>query len=251
MKSIILNKIFILSLALGFGQIFPTQAQDPREILRLAEDNMRGDASYTEMTMQSVRPRFTREVSMRAWSLGDDYSMILITAPARDKGTAFLRRGREIWNFLPSINRTVKMPPSMMSQSWMGSDFSNDDLVRGTSTVDDFTHRMLRTETINGMECFVIELIPKPEAPIVYSKVIYWVSKDLFLPVRVENFDEFGEIANTINFKDFRRMGGRTLPAVMEVIPGNRPGHRTILTTHLADFKIRLTPEFFHPEKFK
>ena len=237
--------ILLFTFIILLGHDFTAIAQNPREILRRAEDNMRGNASYTEMTMQTVRPRFTREVSMRAWSLGDDYSLILITAPARDKGSAFLKRGREIWNFVPSIDRTVKMPPSMMSQSWMGSDFSNDDLVRGTSTVDDFTHKMLRTETTNGIECFVIELIPKPEAPIVYSKVIYWVSKDLFLPVRVENYDEFGEIANTINFKDFRRMGGRTLPAVMEVIPGDRPGHKTILTTHSADFGIRLSPEFF------
>ncbi len=135
---------------------------DPRDIIRRMEDNMRGDASYTEMTMQTVRPRYTREISLKAWSLGDDYSLIYITAPARDLGTAFLKRGREMWNYLPGIDRTVRMPPSMMSQSWMGSDFTNDDLVRGVSTVDDYTHELTGKETVDGHECYVIEMIPLP-----------------------------------------------------------------------------------------
>jgi len=217
----------------------------PREILQRVEDNMRGTSSYTEMTMQTVRPRFTREISMRAWSLGDDYSMIVITAPAREKGTGFLKREREIWNYVPGIDRTVKMPPSMMSQSWMGSDFSNDDLVRGTSTVADYTHRLLRRERVEGHECYVLELIPRPEAPIVYSKVIYWVSVEYYLPVKVENFDEFGNLASTINFRDIRLMGGKHLPAIFEMIPADRPGHKTIITTHTANFRVSLSPEFF------
>lgn len=221
------------------------QAQDPREIIRKAEDNMRGDASYTELTMTTERPRYTREISMKSWSLGDDYALILITAPARDKGTAFLKRGNEIWNYVPNIDRTVKMPPSMMAQSWMGSDFSNDDLVRGSSTVDDYTHTLLRSETVDGHECYVLELIPKPEAPIVFDKVIYWVSKEHYLPVKIENYDEFDELASTMNFKDFREMGGRLIPAVIEMIPASRSGQKTTLTTHKADYNIKLDQGFF------
>ncbi len=220
-------------------------AQDAKEIIRRVEDNMRGDASYSEITMTTQRPRYTREVSMRSWSLGDDYALIIVTAPARDKGTAFLKRGNEIWNYVPSIDRTVKMPPSMMSQSWMGSDFTNDDLVRGTSTVDDYTHKLLRTEKVDGHDCFVLELIPKPDAPIVYDKVIYWVSMQYYLPVRVENYDEFGDLANTINFRDIKMMGGRNVPAVMEMVPANKSGHSTKLTTTKADFGIKLTQGYF------
>ncbi len=209
------------------------------------EDNMRGGSSYTEMTMQTVRPRFTREIGIRSWSLGDNYSFILITAPARDRGTAFLKRGNEIWNYVPSIDRTVKMPPSMMSQSWMGSDFSNDDLVRGISIVDDFTHKMLPGQTIDGIACFVIELTPKPNVPIVYDKIIYWISQRHYLPVRIENYDEFGELANTVNFRDIKQMGGREIPTVTEIVPADRPGHKTVLTTHAADYGIRLSEDFF------
>jgi outer membrane lipoprotein-sorting protein len=141
--------ILIMTILLAGSSL---QAQDPREIIRKVEDNMRGDASYSELTMTTERPRYTREISMKSWSLGEDYALILITAPARDKGTAFLKRGNEIWNYVPNIDRTVKMPPSMMAQSWMGSDFSNDDLVRGSSTIDDYTHTLLRSETVDGHE---------------------------------------------------------------------------------------------------
>ena len=224
---------------------FSLQAQDPKEIIRKVEDNMRGDASYSELTMTTERPRYTREISMKSWSLGEDYALILITAPAREKGTAFLKRGNEIWNYVPNIDRTVKMPPSMMAQSWMGSDFSNDDLVRGSSTVDDYTHTLLRSDTMDGHDCYVLELIPKPDAPIVFDKVIYWVSKEHYLPVKIENYDEFGDLASTINFKDIKEMGGRLMPAIMEMIPANQSGQKTTLTTHKADFSVKLDQGFF------
>jgi hypothetical protein len=130
-------KVIITALILAITGT-AAMAQDPADIIRRMEDNMRGDASYTEMTMEVVRPRYTREISMRSWTLGDDFALINITAPARDEGTGFLKRGNDIWNYVPNIDRTIKMPPSMMSQSWMGSDFTNDDLVQGTSRVDDF-----------------------------------------------------------------------------------------------------------------
>jgi outer membrane lipoprotein-sorting protein len=104
---------------------------------------------------------------MRAWALGEEYSLILVTAPARDRGTTYLKRGNEIWNYVPNIDRTIKMPPSMMSQSWMGSDFTNDDLVRESSTVEDYDHRILSEETYRGRDAWVLELIPKPEAAVV------------------------------------------------------------------------------------
>lgn len=240
----IVRTVFFCSLIV-ITPFLTLNAQDPREIIRQMEDKMRGEASYAEMTMTSVRPRFTREISMKSWSLGEDYAMILITAPARDQGTAFLKRANEIWNYVPGIDRTVKMPPSMMSQSWMGSDFTNDDLVRGVSTIDDFTHTLLRTETMDGHTCYVIEMIPKPDAPIVYDKVVYWVSVKYMLPVKVDNYDEFGDLANTINFKDIKNMGGRDVPAVLEIIPATKPGHKTILTTTKADYQIKLQQSFF------
>lgn len=236
-------KSFAILLLISKTVVFAQE--NPREIIRKMEDNMRGDASYQEMTMQTVRPRYTREISLKAWSLGDDYSLIYITAPARDKGTAFLKRGNEMWNYVPSIDRTVKMPPSMMSQSWMGSDFSNDDLVRGVSTVDDYTHKMLPDQIVDGLECFVIEFKPKPETPVVFEKVIYWISKKYFLPVKLENYDELEDLVSTINFKEIKNMGGRNIPTVLEMIPEGKKGQKTVLITHKADFNVKLNQNFF------
>ncbi len=220
-------------------------AQDPREIMQEVEQNMRGDASYNEMSMKIERPRYTREISMRSWALGEDYSLVYVTAPARDEGTAFLKRGNEIWNYQPNIDRTVKMPPSMMSQSWMGSDFTNDDLVNASSLTDDYSHQLLGEEEVDGHLCYVIEMTPKPDNPVVYEKTIQYISKEHTLPVRSENFDERDNLVNTIYFKDFSTMGGRTIPAVMEMVPADKDNQRTVITTHQADFDIDVSEDFF------
>ena len=224
------------------------QADDPRTIIAEMEENMRGDASYNEMTMETVRPRYTREISLRSWTLGDDFSLIYITAPARDEGTAFLKRGNEIWNYQPQVDRTIRMPPSMMSQSWMGSDFTNDDLVGAMSLIDDYSHELVGSETVDGHDCYVIEMIPTPENPTVYEKVIYWVTKEHRLPVRVENYDERDELVNTIHFREIKEMGGRLRPAVLEMIPADEDNRKTVLTTTKADFDIDISERFFSIE---
>jgi outer membrane lipoprotein-sorting protein len=242
--AMMLNRITLTAILLA---IVPMAAigQDAKEILRRMEYNMRGEASYSEMTMETVRPRYTREISMRSWTLGDDYALIYVTAPARDQGTAFLKRGNEIWNFVPNIDRTVRMPPSMMSQSWMGSDFSNDDLVRGVSVIDDYDHKLMGSETVDGLESYRIEMIPHPETPVVYDKVIYWVSKEYYLPVRVENYDEYGDLISTIHFRDIKTIGGRPMPSVMEMVPEDKRGHKTVIRYHDADFGADISEGFF------
>ncbi len=216
-----------------------------KSIIQKMEDQMRGESSYFELTMTTVRPRYTREVAMKSWSLGDDYAMILITAPARDKGTAFLKRAKEIWNYVPSIDRMIKMPPSMMSQSWMGSDFSNDDLVRESSILKDYDHRILREETFEEFECWVLELRPLPETSIVYDKVIIWVSKDLYLQLKVENYDEGGFLVSTLTFSDIKEMDGRFIPTVMEMVPADKPRQKTLLKYVNARFNIPIEEAFF------
>ena len=223
-------------------------ARDPREIIGRMEENMRGDASYSEMSMEVVRPRYTREVSMRSWSLGDDYSLIYVTAPARDEGTAFLKRGNEIWNYQPNIDRTVKMPPSMMSQSWMGSDFTNDDLVNASSLTNDYSHEYLGEEEIDGHMCHIIELVPNPDNPIVYERVVQYVTQEHYLPVRTENFDERGGLVNTIHFHEIKSMGGRLMPTRMEIIPEEQSNRKTVIITHSADFGIDISESFFSIE---
>ena len=225
--------------------------QDAGEILLKMEEVMRGDALYSEMTMTIVRPRYEREVSIRSWLKGRDYSMILITAPSRDRGTAFLMRKNSIWNYDPRIDRTTRMPSSMMAQSWMGSDFTNDDLVRDSDIIDDYEHRVVRTEAYEGRECYVIELIPKPESAIVWGKVKMWVATDTYIQLRMEQYDQRGQLVNELKFDQLTRFGDRELPARITVLPAGKENHKTVLTYHSMDFGIDLRDEFFSQENMQ
>lgn len=245
----VISKVILLSatiLILNFSAgLTGANAQSAAEIIERMEEVMRGESSYTEMTMTIERPRYTRDVSMKAWALGEDFSLILITAPARDQGTAYLKRNNEIWNYVPNINRTIKMPPSMMSQSWMGSDFTNDDLVRESSTVDDYDHKILREEVYNGREAWVLELIPRPESVIVYGKVLMWIDKEHYIQLKVENYDQRNELANTIEFSEIKEMGGRTFPTKMTLTPADKPNQRTIMEYQSLEFDVDLSESFF------
>ncbi|MEQ8524917.1 outer membrane lipoprotein-sorting protein [Gracilimonas sp.] len=227
------------------------QAQDATQIIERANEKMQGESSKAEMTMQIVRPNWERSVSFKSWSKGEDYSLILITAPARDEGTAFLMRENEIWNWLPDVNRTIKMPPSMMSQSWMGSDFSNNDLVRESSIVTDYSHTLLQDTTINGYECYRIEMIPKPTAPIVWAKVHTYISKEQYLQLRSEFYDEDDYLVRIMSGSEVKEMGGRLIPTKLEMIPVEEEGNKTVVTYQSLEFNIDVSERFFSIQNMK
>lgn len=229
----------------SFNSILQDTMPDATQIIRNMEDVMRGESSFVEMTMTIVRPRYERDVSMRAWAMGEDYSLILVTAPARDEGTTYLKRNNEIWNYVPTIDRTIKMPPSMMSQSWMGSDFTNDDLVRESSTVEDYDHRILREEVYQGRDVWVLELVPHPDAPIVWGKVLLWVTKEDTIQLRVENYDQRDELASTIELDQIMEFNGRSIPSRMTLIPEDSPDQRTVIEYEEMDFNIDIDESFF------
>ena len=245
-------KFFIWVLALVL--IVPQQkadAQNAAEIIERMEEAMRGESSEAEMKMTIERPRYTREISMKAWALGEEFSLILITAPARDQGTTYLKRSDEIWNYVPNIDRTIKMPPSMMSQSWMGSDFSNDDLVRESSTIEDYEHSVLREEEYNGRNAWVLELIPKPDTPIVWGKVLMWVDQEHYIALKEENYDQRDELANTILFSEIGEMGGRVFPSKLTLIPADKPEQKTIMEYQSLQFDIEIDESFFTQQNMR
>lgn len=245
MKRIVITCLFFAaSLPVLFGQ-------SATEIIRRADQKLRGESSFSELKMTIERPDWTREVTMKSWSLADEYALILITGPARDRGTAFLKRGQEIWNWQPTIDRTIKMPPSMMMQSWMGSDFTNDDLVRESSIVVDYEHRLLGEETIDGRPCWKLELIPKPDAPVVWGRILSWIDKAEYMQLKTEFYDEDDYLINTMLGKNVQQLGGKTLPSRMEVIPTDEPGHRTILEYLNLEFGIDVSESFFSVQNMK
>lgn len=226
-------------------------AESAGEIIRKADLQMRGESSYTETTMQIIRPDWTRTMSMKGWSKGADYSLILVTAPARDKGSSSLKRNNEMWNWIPSIERVIKIAPSMLGQSWMGSDFTNDDLINQSSIVVDYTHILLREEKFDNTDCWVIESTPKENAPVVWGKQLLWISKDKYHMRKVAYFDEFDDLINTMSTTDVKEIGGRSIPTRMEMQPGDKPKQKTVLTYHHAEFDFDIPDSFFSQSNMK
>lgn len=243
------SRFSLFVIFLTFFQV--AAAQDAKEIVRKADEKRRGESAETEMTIAIIRPGWSREMSVKGWSIGTQYSLILVTAPARDKGVVFLKREKEIWNWVPSIERNIKLPPSMMMQSWMGSDFTNDDLIKESSIVEDYTHRMVGDSIILGRETYKIELIPKPDAPVVWGKIYSWIDKKDFIELRTELYDEEGYLVNEVKFSDIKMLGGRMLPAVMEYIPVDKEGHKTVITYKRADYDVPITTDYFSFQNMK
>lgn len=245
-------KTLINLIALTFLSLASTaQTADIKEIVKKADEKLRGTSSIGEVTMTIQRPSWERTLSMKNWTLGTEYSLILITAPAKEKGQVFLKRESEMWNWLPSIDRMIKIPPSMMMQSWMGSDFTNDDLVKESSIVKDYTHKLVGEETIENYPCYKVELIPLEDAPVVWGKIYMWISQDEFLWLKAEFFDEDGLLVNTEILTDVKKMDDRIIPTRMEMIPADKEGHKTIMTFDNIDFEVPIKDSFFSIQNMK
>lgn len=250
----LLTLVLLTSFTLGTISSVTLNAQTPnaKEILAKADAKMRGiSSSQGTMKMTIYRPTWKREMTMKSWSKGQDFSLILVTAPARDKGTAFLKREREMWNWQPTIDRTIKLPPSMMSQGWMGSDLTNDDLVKQASIIDDYQHKILGEETIDGRKTWQIELIPDEAAAVVWGKVIMWVSQKEYLQMKTEFYDEEDYLVNTIYGKNIKELGGQMVTSLMEVIPADEEGNKTTIEYLDLTFDVKLDESFFSVQSMK
>ena len=240
------NFIFNLLFALLLLGGTTSQAQDAKEIVHEAEKQFRGLKSMeAEITMTIVRPTWQREMSMKSWAKGNKYSLIVVQSPARDKGVANLKRGKEVWTWMPRIERSIKLPPSMMSQSWMGSDFTNDDLVREFSLTNDYTHTLLGEETIEDRACWKIQLIPNEDASVVWGKVMLWIDKADYLMMKGEYFDEDDELVNVMEGSAVKEMGGRMFVSKSVMRPVDKEGHETIIEYKSIKFDVNIPDTYF------
>ncbi|EOU3283978.1 outer membrane lipoprotein-sorting protein [Vibrio harveyi] len=230
---------------------FTAVAESAFDIVQKSDQAMRGDSSYTESTMEIIRPDWTRSMTMKSWTKGTELSLVLVTAPAKDKGSASLKRQREMWNWVPSIERVIKIAPSMLSQSWMGSDFTNDDLINQSSIVVDYQHQLKSEDVFDGDKVWVIDAVAKPDAPVVWSKVTLWISKSTYLQRKVEFYDEFDERVSVMTTYDVKELGGRKLATRMEMQPLDKPENKTVLITHQAQFDFDIDDSFFSQQQMK
>ncbi len=217
---------------------------DPAALVDRALDRLRGDASVATITMAITRPDWQRSMTIDAWTAGQDRSVFWVTSPAREAGNGTLKRDTAMWVFNPKINRTIKIPPSMMSQSWMGSDFSNHDVSRSDTIVVDYTHELVGSDTVDGHQVFTVRLTPKPEAPVIWGSVEMDIrADDIILAQRF--FDEDAELVKAMTTQEIGELGGRVLPIVATMRPADEPGHSTTITYEEIEFVEELPDRLF------
>lgn len=219
--------------------------ETPSEIIDRVDRILRGESSHGVATMEVVTEHWERDLTMEIWSLGTEYALIRVIEPMKEAGTATLKSGEDIWNYLPRVDRTIKIPSSMMMGAWMGSHFTNDDIVKESRLVEDYDITIAYEGQRDGEAVWEFELTPKAEAAVVWGKIVYRIRKDDLMPVWARYYDEDGELVRTLNFGDYRQIDDRKVPAFMEVRPEDEPTERTTIRYQELEFNIGLERSFF------
>jgi outer membrane lipoprotein-sorting protein len=244
-------KLFLVTSLLFCLTVSNLLAQSAYEIVKLADEKMRGKTSQATMIIKTIRPKWSREMTLKSWIKGTSYAMLLIQSPAKDKGICFLKKNKEVWNWIPSLEKSIKLPPSMMSQSWMGTDFTNDDLIKESSALEDYTHTIAGDTVINGRDCYIIKFMPKPEAPVVWGKLLISIDKKDFLELHSLFFDEDEKLLNTMNAYDIKMMDGRLIPTRLEMIPEDKKNQKTVIIYQSIVFNKPISDKFFSLDNIK
>ncbi|MCY3871019.1 MAG: outer membrane lipoprotein-sorting protein [Gemmatimonadetes bacterium] len=242
----ILQMIYRLFLVVLFAYpVVPLASErDVESIVRKIDELYRSKASVADMEMQIVTPHWERTLSLRIWTKGMDKTFIRIDAPKKEKGVTTLRIGNEMWNYLPKTNKVIKVPPSMMMGSWMGSDFTNDDLVKESSMLNDYIYDLIVPDDAQPGHLY-IRFVPKEDSPIVWGKLITAVRADDLIPVWQHFYDEKGNLMRILNFKEIVSFGGKTIPSLMEMVPQNKDRHKTVMRYLRAEFDVQIGDDVF------
>jgi len=243
----------------GVANLTPAPAGiEGREIARRSEDVLRGDTAYLEAKMTIVSPRLPapRTVAFRVWDdRPNKRSFIRILAPPKDAGTGFLKLHPNLWMYIPRVERTTRIPPSMMLQSWMGSDFTNDDLVRESSQLDDYDHHLLgidpHPEGAPGLKAYVVDYVPHEDAPVVWGRIINWIETEHYTPLRSDYYDEKGVRLRTMRFGDIREVQGRHFPYHWKMTPLDKQGYETTIAIDVIRFNEHFDDGIFTTRNLK
>lgn len=235
----------LLYLLIGFAALsHAEQSPDPKALIRAAMDHWRGVTSYSLMTMTVHRSDWQRQMSMQAWTRGDKTSLVRVTEPKRDAGNGTLILDRNMWTFSPKINRIIKVPSSMMNQSWMGSDFSNRDISKSTDVIEQYEHRLVESENKNGHTYYTIESIPYEDAAVVWGKEIFTIRDD-FVMTRQQFWDQDNILVKEMNALDIAFMGGRTIASRLRMNKIESPDEWTEMSVDEVEFDIDLADSLF------
>ena len=243
----ILSVIIPLSspVSLSFPQQDDAARKRTKEILREVDDMWRGASSHTILTMQIKTSHYTRNIRLEGWSKGKEKTLVRILTPLKEKGTATLKSGSNIFSYLPRTDRTIRLTTGMIMGSWMGSHFTNDDLVKESRMEEDYDPTVSFEGMRDNQDIIEFTLIPKPDAAVVWGKVVLTVLTDGYLPLIQYYYDEDMNIARTITFNKIKQMAGRPRPTVMRVVPADKPNEYTELVYEKMELDIKLSDAFF------
>ena len=244
-----LRRFFALSLAaislLVSNLVIADEAQlDATTIVRDAVNHWRGVSSYSEMTMVIHRPEWERRMTMRAWTKGDDQSLVRVIEPRKDRGNGTLTKGDNMWSFSPKVNRVIKIPSSMMGQSWLGSDFSNKDIARADEIIDQYDHSLLGVDDVDGITVYEIESIPHEEAAIVWGREVLRIRED-HVVLEHSFYDQDGELVKSLRSLEIGVMGGRTVALRQRMSRADAPEEWTEIQIASVEYEIDIRDSLF------
>jgi outer membrane lipoprotein-sorting protein len=223
---------------------FTAEALDANSLVEDSFNYMRDKSSISEVVMTVHRPDWERKMTIKAWTRGQRDSLFYIEAPPKDRGNGTLKKGREMWMYNPKINRVIKVPPSMMSQSWMGSDFSNNDLAKSDSLLTDYVHTVTGTEIHHGLKVYLIKSMPKPQAPVVWGMQKLKIREDLIW-LSQEFFDEDLQPVKAMTTLEIQMLGGKLYPKVWRMRKVDETDKYTELNYASLKFKTALPDNLF------
>ena len=238
----------LLPLASALAQ---TTDERARDIVDRVDRILRGNSSAGMMTMEIQSTHWKRTLESKVWSKGTEYALVLITKPAKESGTATLKAADNIWNYLPKVERVIKIPTSMMMGSWMGSHFTNDDLVKESRMIRDYAISISFEGERDGATVWEFALTPLPEAAVVWGKILLEVRRADLMPTWQRYYDEAGKLVRMLTFSDYRQMGGRLIPARMEMRPVDKPDEYTVVSYQDLTFDLPLGDDFFSLQRLR
>jgi len=229
----------------GLGMLWAQEEKiDARDIVEKIDELYRSDSSKALMEMEIVTPHWQRTLKMRVWSEGMDKTFIRILEPKKERGMGTLRVENEMWNYLPKTNKVIKIPPSMMMSSYMGSDFTNNDLVREYTFTEDYDFYLTEVESPEP-DLIYVKCVPHEGLPIVWGHILLAVRSSDYLPVWQKYYDEKGELVREMFFKDIKQFEDRRIPSVMELIPFTKEGHKTVMRYLEVKFDLQINESVF------
>jgi outer membrane lipoprotein-sorting protein len=244
MKKLITILLFFLALCYPLSHAL-SEELDAKAILDMVDDLWRGDSSISIMSMSVKKEDYERSMTMKSYSKGKDYSLIIIKKPVKEAGISTLKFEKNIYNYLPKTGKIIKIPSSMMMGSWMGSHFTNDDLVKESRLADEYDAEISNRFTKDDVEYMEITLIPKENTPSVWGKISVIVRVKDLLPIEEDFYDEDLKKVRTMIFEDVKDIDGRLVPMTMKILPMDKPDEHTIVRLEKIKFNVELPDELF------